>query len=165
MADQHGVGDPERIEERQDESRVVGVGVPVGRFVREPEGAIVEGDRAESRGRHGRKGVAPGVERCAEAMNEDDGRTGPGLDVTDARAVDRHVLRGEIGAGGVAGLRRDRGGPACRNQQDQQCGQAPHAGTWGAGGLRRARRASSTTFGWELHRAASSSPAPVAVIT
>ena len=61
VSDEHRVGDVQRIEQREDESRVGGVAVAVRRLVREPEAAVVVGDRSESGGGHRREGVSPGV--------------------------------------------------------------------------------------------------------
>src|SRR3989442_1106697 len=86
MADEHGLGDVQRIEESQNESRVISVRVAVRRLVREPEAAVVQGDRAESRRGDPGQGVPPRVQGRAETVNQDDRRTGPGLDVPDPRS-------------------------------------------------------------------------------
>ena len=106
VANQHRVGDAQRIEQRDDEVGVRGVRVAAVGFVREPEAAVVERHHPVACRCERADRVAPRVHRGAEAVNQQDRRSRPRVDVAETSAVHNDRAGPEGRAGRPAGLGR-----------------------------------------------------------
>src|SRR2546428_10776391 len=125
------------------------------RFTGESKAPVVERDDAIPRGDEWRQRETPRVQRCADAVDENDGRAIPGINDAQAGAIDGSILSAERRPRGVTLVRGNRRGPARGSQREQgQCGACPHEMVC------KARRPIITMRGWELHNPAIASPSP-----
>ena len=153
MPHEHGIGDTERIQKGDREAGVGGVVVRDRWLVGKSEAAVVERNHAKASRGHGSDVLAPCVHRGAEAVEKDDRRAAPRVDVADPRAVDAHVSGGELGAGGEQlGLRQ--GGRSATAEGAKEQEQTSHAR------LPIQARARAATAGCELQMPAAASPLP-----
>src|SRR5437879_1589215 len=148
VSHQHGILNVKRVQQGGREPLVVDVAVSGGRLLRLPEAAVVERNDAEPRLHDRRQDVAPGVERGAEAVQEDDGRPRSGVDVADPGPGVGDEARAEGGAGGIASALGKGCGPACK-PKGQKAEEGPN------GAPPSAPRARATIAGCEVHTAAS----------
>src|SRR5258706_10225219 len=166
MSHEHGGRQVERVEEGHDEPGVGGIAVACARswrgLVRETKSAVVERDDPIPGGEHGEQRLAPAVDRRREAVNEHDRDAAPGIDHTQLGAVHDAVLCAKRRTCRIALLNGDlRRTARCGGREGQEHDDAPghHAA------VPKARRASMTIKGWEVHTPATASPAPVATTT
>src|SRR3989442_4882421 len=90
----------------------MGVAVPGGRLLGLPESPVVERNNAKPCLHDRLENAAPRVDRCAEAVQEHDGRARSGVDVADPGPRDGEETRAERRAGGVASALGKGRGPA-----------------------------------------------------
>ena len=98
---EHRAADVQRVEQADDEARIGGVAVSMGRLRRETESPVIECDNAIACGRDDGERVSPGVDRRADSMDEHDRRPASRIDQAQVRVVDVAVLCVERCSGGV----------------------------------------------------------------